>query len=146
MKIISFNLDRTVTIQDTDVVQNEMVYVDTKQAHFLNTELVGFIVYPFIYGLFGKKKNLIVTANANDVNLLNPVTNNQEHFIFDEAAFDKADLIEDKIIEQTLISTEKNPSKKETFEKYISITIIIGACVVAFLGSIVGIPYVINQL
>lgn len=146
MKIISFNLDRTVTIQDTDVVQNEMVYVDTKQAHFLNTDLVGFIVYPFIYGLFGKKKNLIVTANANDVNLLNPVTNNQEHFIFDEAAFDKADLIEDKIIEQTLISTEKNPSKKETFEKYISITIIIGACVVAFLGSIVGIPYVINQL
>jgi hypothetical protein len=146
MKIISFNLDRTVTIQDTDVVQNEMVYVDTKQAHFLNTDLVGFIVYPFIYGLFGKKKNLIVTANANDVNLLNPVTNNQEHFIFDEAAFDKADLIEDKIIEQTLIATEKNPSKKETFEKYISITIIIGACVVAFLGSIVGIPYVINQL
>lgn len=146
MKIISFNLDRTVTIQDTEVVQNEMVYVDTKQAHFLNTNLVGFIVYPFIYGLFGKKKNLIVTANANDVNLLNPVTNNQEHFIFDEAAFDKADLIEDKIIEQTLISTEKNPSKKETFEKYISITIIIGACVVAFLGSIVGIPYVINQL
>ena len=146
MKIISFNLDRTVTIQDTEVVQNEMVYVDTKQAHFLNTDLVGFIVYPFIYGLFGKKKNLIVTANANDVNLLNPVTNNQEHFIFDEAAFDKADLIEDKIIEQTLISTEKNPSKKETFEKYISITIIIGACVVAFLGSIVGIPYVINQL
>ena len=146
MKIISFNLDRTVTIQDTDVVQNEMVYVDTKQAHFLNTDLVGFIVYPFIYGLFGKKKNLIVTANANDVNLLNPVTNNQEHFIFDEAAFDKADLIEDKIIEQTLISTEKNPSKKETFEKYISITIIIGACIVAFLGSIVGIPYVINQL
>tara|TARA_A100001518_G_C1177378_1_gene26723 strand:+ start:93 stop:533 length:441 start_codon:yes stop_codon:yes gene_type:complete len=146
MKIISFNLDRTVTIQDTDVVQNEMVYVDTKQAHFLNTDLVGFIVYPFIYGLFGKKKNLIVTANANDVNLLNPVTNNQEHFIVDEAAFDKADLIEDKIIEQTLISTEKNPSKKETFEKYISITIIIGACVVAFLGSIVGIPYVINQL
>ena len=116
MKIISFNLDRTVTIQDTDVVQNEMVYVDTKQAHFLNTDLVGFIVYPFIYGLFGKKKNLIVTANANDVNLLNPVTNNQEHFIVDEAAFDKADLIEDKIIEQTLISTEKNPSKKETFE------------------------------
>ena len=146
MKIISFNLDRTVTIQDTDVVQNEMVYVDTKQAHFLNTDLVGFIVYPFIYGLFGKKKNLIVTANANDVNLLNPVTNNQEHFIVDEAAFDKADLIEDKIIEQTLISTEKNPSKKETFEKYISITIIIGACIVAFLGSIVGIPYVINQL
>ena len=146
MKIISFNLDRTVTIQDTEVVQNEMVYVDTKQAHFLNTDLVGFIVYPFIYGLFGKKKNLIVTANANDVNLLNPVSNNQEHFIFDEAAFDKADLIEDKIIEQTLISTEKNPSKKETFEKYISITIIIGACVVAFLGSIVGIPYVINQL
>ena len=146
MKIISFNLDRTVTIQDTDVVQNEMVYVDTKQAHFLNTDLVGFIVYPFIYGLFGKKKNLIVTANANDVNLLNPVTNNQEHFIFDEAAFDKADLIEDKIIEQTLIATEKNPSKKETFEKYISITIIIGACIVAFLGSIVGIPYVINQL
>ena len=146
MKIISFNLDRTVTIQDTDVVQNEMVYVDTKQAHFLNTDLVGFIVYPFIYGLFGKKKNLIVTANANDVNLLNPVSNNQEHFIVDEAAFDKADLIEDKIIEQTLISTEKNPSKKETFEKYISITIIIGACVVAFLGSIVGIPYVINQL
>ena len=146
MKIISFNLDRTVTIQDTEVVQNEMVYVDTKQAHFLNTDLVGFIVYPFIYGLFGKKKNLIVTANANDVNLLNPVTNNQEHFIVDEAAFDKADLIEDKIIEQTLISTEKNPSKKETFEKYISITIIIGACVVAFLGSIVGIPYVINQL
>lgn len=146
MKIISFNLDRTVTIQDTEVVQNEMVYKDTKQAHFLNTDLVGFIVYPFIYGLFGKKKNLIVTANANDVNLLNPVTNNQEHFIFDEAAFDKADLIEDKIIEQTLISTEKNPSKKETFEKYISITIIIGACVVAFLGSIVGIPYVINQL
>lgn len=146
MKIISFNLDRTVTIQDTDVVQNEMVYVDTKQAHFLNTDLVGFIVYPFIYGLFGKKKNLIVTANANDVNLLNPVTNNQKHFIVDEAAFDKADLIEDKIIEQTLISTEKNPSKKETFEKYISITIIIGACVVAFLGSIVGIPYVINQL
>lgn len=146
MKIISFNLDRTVAIQDIDVVQNEMVYVDTKQAHFLNTDLVGFIVYPFIYGLFGKKKNLIVTANANDVNLLNPVTNNQEHFIFDEAAFDKADLIEDKIIEQTLISTEKNPSKKETFEKYISITIIIGACVVAFLGSIVGIPYVINQL
>jgi hypothetical protein len=146
MKIISFNLDRTVTIQDTDVVQNEMVYVDTKQAHFLNTDLVGFIVYPFIYGLFGKKKSLIVTANANDVNLLNPVTNNQEHFIVDEAAFDKADLIEDKIIEQTLISTEKNPSKKETFEKYISITIIIGACVVAFLGSIVGIPYVINQL
>ncbi len=146
MKIISFNLDRTVTIQDTEVVQNEMVYVDTKQAHFLNTDLVGFIVYPFIYGLFGKKKNLIVTANANDVNLLNPVTNNQEHFIFDEAAFDKADLIEDKIIEQTLIATEKNPSKKETFEKYISITIIIGACVVAFLGSIVGIPYVINQL
>jgi len=146
MKIISFNLDRTVTIQDTDVVQNEMVYVDTKQAHFLNTDLVGFIVYPFIYGLFGKKKNLIVTANANDVNLLNPVSNNQEHFIVDEAAFDKADLIEDKIIEQTLIATEKNPSKKETFEKYISITIIIGACVVAFLGSIVGIPYVINQL
>ena len=146
MKIISFNLDRTVTIQDTEVVQNEMVYVDTKQAHFLNTDLVGFIVYPFIYGLFGKKKNLIVTANANDVNLLNPVSNNQEHFIFDEAAFDKADLIEDKIIEQTLIATEKNPSKKETFEKYISITIIIGACVVAFLGSIVGIPYVINQL
>jgi len=146
MKIISFNLDRTVTIQDTEVVQNEMVYVDTKQAHFLNTDLVGFIVYPFIYGLFGKKKNLIVTANANDVNLLNPVTNNQKHFIVDEAAFDKADLIEDKIIEQTLISTEKNPSKKETFEKYISITIIIGACVVAFLGSIVGIPYVINQL
>jgi len=146
MKIISFNLDRTVTIQDTDVVQNEMVYVDTKQAHFLNTDLVGFIVYPFIYGLFGKKKNLIVTANANDVNLLNPVTNNQKHFIVDEAAFDKADLIEDKIIEQTLISTEKNPSKKETFEKYIAITIIIGACVVAFLGSIVGIPYVINQL
>lgn len=146
MKIISFNLDRTVTIQDTEVVQNEMVYVDTKQAHFLNTDLVGFIVYPFIYGLFGKKKNLIVTANANDVNLLNPVTNNQQHFIVDEAAFDKADLIEDKIIEQTLISTEKNPSKKETFEKYISITIIIGACVVAFLGSIVGIPYVINQL
>lgn len=146
MKIIFFNLDRTVTIQDTDVVQNEMVYVDTKQAHFLNTDLVGFIVYPFIYGLFGKKKNLIVTANANDVNLLNPVTNNQKHFIVDEAAFDKADLIEDKIIEQTLISTEKNPSKKETFEKYISITIIIGACVVAFLGSIVGIPYVINQL
>lgn len=146
MKIISFNLDRTVTIQDTDVVQNEMVYVDTKQAHFLNTDLVGFIVYPFIYGLFGKKKNLIVTANANDVNLLNPVTNNQKHFIVDEAAFDKADLIEDKIIEQTLISTEKNPSKKETFEKYISITIIIGACVVAFLGSIVGIPYVFNQL
>lgn len=146
MKIISFNLDRTVTIQNTEVVQNEMVYVDTKQAHFLNTDLVGFIVYPFIYGLFGKKKNLIVTANANDVNLLNPVTNNQEHFIFDEAAFDKADLIEDKIIEQTLIATEKNPSKKETFEKYISITIIIGACVVAFLGSIVGIPYVINQL
>ena len=146
MKIISFNLDRTVTIQNTEVVQNEMVYVDTKQAHFLNTNLVGFIVYPFIYGLFGKKKNLIVTANANDVNLLNPVSNNQEHFIFDEAAFDKADLIEDKIIEQTLIATEKNPSKKETFEKYISITIIIGACVVAFLGSIVGIPYVINQL
>jgi hypothetical protein len=146
MKIISFNLDRTVTIQDTDVVQNEMVYVDTKQAHFLNTDLVGFIVYPFIYGLFGKKKNLIVTANANDVNLLNPVTNKQEHFIVNEAAFDKADLIEDKIIEQTLIATEKNPSKKETFEKYISITIIIGACVVAFLGSIVGIPYVINQL
>lgn len=146
MKIISFNLDRTVTIQDTEVVQNEMVYVDTKQAHFLNTDLVGFIVYPFIYGLFGKKKNLIVTANANDVNLLNPVTNNQQHFIVDEAAFDKADLIEDKIIEQTLIATEKNPSKKETFEKYISITIIIGACVVAFLGSIVGIPYVINQL
>lgn len=146
MKIISFNLDRTVTIQDTEVVQNEMVYVDTKQAHFLNTNLVGFIVYPFIYGLFGKKKNLIVTANANDVNLLNPVTNNQQHFIVDEAAFDKADLIEDKIIEQTLIATEKNPSKKETFEKYISITIIIGACVVAFLGSIVGIPYVINQL
>ena len=45
MKIISFNLDRTVTIQDTDVVQNEMVYKDTKQAHFLNTDLVGFIVY-----------------------------------------------------------------------------------------------------
>ena len=146
MKIISFNLDRTVKIQDTEIVQNEMVYVDTKQAHFLNTDLVGFIVYPFIYGLFGKKKYLIVTANANDVNLLNPVTNGQDHFIVDEAAFDKADLIEDKIIEQTLIATEKNPSKKETFEKYISITIIIGACVVAFLGSIVGIPYVINQL
>ena len=146
MKIISFNLDRTVKIQDTEIVQNEMVYVDTKQAHFLNTDLVGFIVYPFIYGLFGKKKNLIVTANANDVNLLNPVDNGQDHFIVDEAAFDKADLIEDKIIEQTLIATEKNPSKKETFEKYISITIIIGACVVAFLGSIVGIPYVINQL
>tara|TARA_R100001443_G_C3354266_1_gene177548 strand:+ start:397 stop:837 length:441 start_codon:yes stop_codon:yes gene_type:complete len=146
MKIISFNLDRTVSIKDTEIVQNEMVYVDTKQAHFLNTNLVGFIVYPFIYGLFGKKKNLIVTANANDVNLLNPVNNNQEHFIVDEAAFDKADLIEDKIIEQTLISTEKNPSKKDTFEKYISITIIIGASVVAFLGSIVGIPYVINQL
>jgi len=146
MKIISFNLDRTVTIQDTEVVQNEMVYVDTKQAHFLNTDLVGFIVYPFIYGLFGKKKKLIVTANANDVNLLNPVNNNQEHFIVDEEAFDKADLIEDKIIEQTLIATEKNPSKKETFEKYISITIIIGASVVAFLGSIVGIPYVLNQI
>ena len=146
MKIISFNLDRTVTIKDTEIVQNEMVYVDTKQAHFLNTNLVGFIVYPYIYGLFGKNKNLIVTANANDVNLLNPVTNNQEHFIVDEEAFDKADLIEDKIIEQTLIATEKNPSKKETFEKYISITIIIGASVVAFLGSIVGIPYVLNQL
>jgi len=146
MKIISFNLDRTVTIKDTEIVQNEMVYVDTKQAHFLNTNLVGFIVYPYIYGLFGKNKNLIVTANANDVNLLNPVTNNQEHFIVDEQSFDKADLIEDKIIEQTLIATEKNPSKKETFEKYISITIIIGASVVAFLGSIVGIPYVLNQI
>ena len=146
MKIISFNLDRTVTIKDTEIVQNEMVYVDTKQAHFLNTNLVGFIVYPYIYGLFPNNKNLIVTANANDVNLLNPVTNNQEHFIVDEQSFDKADLIEDKIIEQTLIATEKNPSKKETFEKYISITIIIGASVVAFLGSIVGIPYVLNQL
>ena len=67
MKIISFNLDRTVTIKDTEIVQNEMVYVDTKQAHFLNTNLVGFIVYPFIYGLFGKKKNLIVVYSWNRV-------------------------------------------------------------------------------
>ena len=59
--------------------------------------------------MLGKKKTTAVTINSNQVNLLNPITQSENHFVVDSEAFDLQDHIEDKIVENTLMQTEKKP-------------------------------------
>ncbi len=144
--VVNFRPDRSLHVNKTEIIQNQLIYASDRQAHFLDHRLIGFLITPLIFGLFGKRKSLAATTNANQVNTLNPVTENTEHFLTEENTFDLQDEIEDKISEHTLSSTEKNPTKTDRIVMYIGTVLIIGAVVVALLAMVVMIPYIMERL
>ena len=143
---VNFKNDKSVIFNKSEIIQNQFIYIDESQSYFLDINQVGFFINPIVYGLFGKKKTTAVTINSNQVNLLNPITENESHFIIDSEAFDLQDHIEDKIVENTLMQTEKKPKSVDKITMYLGIVLVIGSATVAALGLVVIIPYVSSKL
>ena len=80
---VNFKNDKSVIFNKSEIIQNQLIYIDESQSYFLDINQVGFFINPIVYGLFGKKKTTAVTINSNQVNLLNPITENESHFIID---------------------------------------------------------------
>jgi hypothetical protein len=66
--------------------------------------------------------------------------------VVDSEAFDLQDHIEDKIVENTLMQTEKKPKSVDKITMYLGIVLVIGSATVAALGLVVIIPYVSSKL
>tara|TARA_R100001594_G_scaffold5758_1_gene17290 strand:+ start:327 stop:773 length:447 start_codon:yes stop_codon:yes gene_type:complete len=143
---VNFKNDKSVIFNKSEIIQNQLIYIDESQSYFLDINQVGFFINPTVYGLFGKKKTTAVTINSNQVNLLNPITQSENHFVVDSEAFDLQDHIEDKIVENTLMQTEKKPKSVDKITMYLGIVLVIGSATVAALGLVVIIPYVSSKL
>ncbi len=143
---INFKNDKSVVFNKSEIIQNQLIFIDESQSYFLDINQVGFFNNPIVFGLLGKKKTTAVTINSNQVNLLNPITQSENHFVVDSEAFDLQDHIEDKIVENTLMQTEKKPKSVDKITMYLGIVLVIGSATVAALGLVVIIPYVSSKL
>tara|TARA_R110002020_G_scaffold63845_2_gene170044 strand:- start:672 stop:1121 length:450 start_codon:yes stop_codon:yes gene_type:complete len=145
MKILNFKPDKSIHVNNAEIIQNQLIYIDNSQGHFLDQTQIGYLKVPVFFGLLNKKMFTAATVNSNEVNLINPITLNQNHFITDEAVFDLQEEIEDKIIDNVLAESEHKPNKPQLYERYIGVAIIIGAVTVALLAMVVMIPYLISK-